>query len=122
MRQPKPTVKCPACGRATKMQEYKAGEPWTCPSCAQKFQISRTYGNIVFWGAGGLTLLFFLALGLRGIQLFVATLVMFVPILLILTFLPNRIMPLPLEAYQPKTVTEPAKHADSGTHLDIFRR
>jgi hypothetical protein len=92
-------VKCPSCGTIMPTERFRAGKPWSCPSCFRQFQISRTVNSILGWGAIGVSLVFFFILGLRGIQLFIATIVMWLPVLLILMWVFDRVMPPPLEPY-----------------------
>ncbi len=59
-------------------------------------------GSVVAWSTIGLTLIFFYMLGLRGLRLIVATVVMWFPVLIVSTFLLDHIVPPRLEAYKPK--------------------
>lgn len=81
--------------------------------------MSRTYGNVLAWGAMGLALIFFFVLGLRGLRLLIATIVTWFPFLLICTFLLNRIMPPRLEPY---AVKEPKDSDSHSSRLDLFHR
>jgi hypothetical protein len=83
--------------------ELRTERAWTCAVCSNQFQFSRKYSNVVFWIALALTAVFFYALGLRGLRLFVATIVLFFPILHLCLFFVNRFLPLPLEAYELKS-------------------
>jgi hypothetical protein len=102
MRLRPPTFKCPSCGATMPNEQYRAGKPWICPACSGQFQTSRTYGNIVGWGTTALTLVFFYLLGIRGPHLLVATVVMWFPVLLISTFVLDRLLPPRLEPYVPR--------------------
>ena len=97
------------------MNEFKAGAPWTCRSCSHQFRLSRTYGNLLAWGAMALTAIFFYLLGLRGLRLVIAIIVMWFPCLLVCTFLVDRIMPPKLEPYLKESKDSPY----SG--LDLFK-
>jgi DNA-directed RNA polymerase subunit RPC12/RpoP len=114
---PRRKVKCPSCGADMPTEQYRAGEPWTCPRCSRQFQISRAYGNIITWGAMVLSLVFFSLLGLRGFRLFIAVIVMWFPVLLILTGLFNHIFTPPLESYKPKDDLGP-----KGSGSNLFLR
>jgi len=67
--------------------------------CSRQFQVSRTYANAVSWSSLGFTLLFFYLLGLRGVQLLIATVVMWLPMLLICIFIFDKLIPPRLELY-----------------------
>ena len=101
MKIPAPMVKCPACG-AVMPNQSRAQRPWTCLSCSGQFAFPLWYQNLVFWGALGLAFALFYFLGLRGIQLFVATVIFWIPVLLICIFLLDRIWVPSLEVYRPK--------------------
>jgi hypothetical protein len=65
---------------------YKAGKPWTCNSCSRRFRLSRGYAKALGWGTIGLTLILSYILGLRGVALALATVVMWSPVMLICTY------------------------------------
>jgi p-aminobenzoyl-glutamate transporter AbgT len=67
----------------------------------------------VAWGAMGLTLIFFYVLGLRGLRLFLATVVMWFPVLLICIFVLDRLVPPRLVPYR----SEDSRPHDSGSSL-----
>lgn len=121
---PLPTFKCPFC-RSIVTSQYVAGRPLTCQDCHRELQISRWYLNLAGWAAIGVTFIFCLLLGLRGLRLLIAAVVLWFPISLLCTFLLNRAIPPPLEPYVPKVHGVPKKPTDSGSHsssLDLFDR
>jgi hypothetical protein len=102
MRLSRPTFKCPSCGAIMRNDTYKARKPWTCAACFRQFQFSRLYGNLVAWGSMGLTLTILALLGLRGLRLFVATVVMWFPLLLLCVIVFDRLLPPRLVPFQPE--------------------
>ncbi|HEV3219339.1 MAG TPA: hypothetical protein VGZ48_06180 [Candidatus Acidoferrales bacterium] len=95
-------TKCPACGAVMPKDQYKARKPWICPNCSKQFQLSPTYKQVVALATLAVVVIFFYLLGLRGFRLFVATFVMWFPLLILVTFILNRLIALPLEEYRPK--------------------
>src|SRR5437868_3900622 len=93
-----PALKCPGCG-ASLEKGSGTGRPWICPRCSRKFQFSRTYSGAIAWIALSLCLLSFYVLGLRPWQLLAAALVLWFPVLLVLTYILGNIFPPPLEPY-----------------------
>ena len=92
--------KCPSCGSLLPTERYRAGGvPWICPSCSAEWQLARWYQHVGGWGALVLSLMLFFLLGLRGWQLFVAAILMWLPVATLCTFLLNRMFPPPLERY-----------------------
>jgi len=91
--------KCPSCGSLLPTERYRAGEPWVCPSCSAEWQLARWYSHIGGWGSLLVSLSLFFLLGLRGWQLLVATILMWLPVATLCTMLLNRIFPPPLERF-----------------------
>jgi hypothetical protein len=79
-----PARECPQCGTKIGKEYFKGREPWTCPKCAQRLRLSRTYATV----SGVVTLALSMALcdliGLHGLMLFVASFVMWAPLLVVL--------------------------------------
>ena len=92
-------LKCPNCG--TIMTEQCEGRPpWTCPQCASKARPFRPYVNFCFWSTLGIALAFFYLLGLRGWRLFIAAVVMWIPLVGLTAPLVRKMTPR-LEPYSP---------------------
>lgn len=102
MRVPVPKFKCPACGSVVP-NEYKAGQPLTCAACHKQLQPSRRYLNWAFSTALAIALAISFFLGLRGLWLFVATLVLWLPVNFLWTFLYVRVFPPRFEPYVPRS-------------------
>jgi hypothetical protein len=119
-----PTLKCPFCG-AIITSKYIAGQPLTCESCHRQLMISRWHLNLAFWGGTVLTILLSFLLGVRGLRLFIAVIVLWFPVSLLCTFLLNRMIPPPLEAYVPKNPKGHKRPKDSDSQsssLDLFHK
>ena len=92
-------LRCPNCG--TIMTEQCDGRPpWTCPQCASKARPLRSYVNVCFWGTLGIAVAFFYLLSLRGWRLFVAAVVMWIPLVGLSAPLVRKMTP-KLEPYCP---------------------
>jgi hypothetical protein len=77
--------------------------------------VSRWYFNLAVGGGTGLTVLLGFFLGLRGLRLLIGVVVLWFPIVLLCTFLLNRIIPPPLEGYKPRD--EPPRGSGPGLSL-----
>jgi hypothetical protein len=78
--------------------------------------ISGWHLNLAFWGGTALTVLICFLSGLRGLWLLIVTAASWFPISLSFTFLLNRVIPPPLEAYRPEDDLE---RKDSGSGLSL---
>jgi hypothetical protein len=80
-----PTLECPQCGTKIRREDFKGKSPWTCPKCAQRLRLSRTYARINGFATLALSMALCYVIGLHGLLLFVAGFVMWVPISLVVT-------------------------------------
>lgn len=117
-----PTLKCPFCGAAI-ANTYVAGEPLTCQDCQRQLMMSPWHLRLTSLGGTVVTILLCLLLGLQGVRLLVAIVLLWFPLSLLWTFLLNALLPPRLESYVPKI--PPKKPNGPGAHsssLDLFHR
>ena len=101
IRYPIRNFRCPFCGARVPTETYIGWKPWKCPGCSAELQFSAAYGQIVQLVALVVVLLFLCLTGLRGWQLFFATILLGF-VLAVLLFLPfTRVLPPKLETYRP---------------------
>ena len=95
----RPLLKCPFCGGALRNEELYPGKPLVCPSCSQPLQIATWHAQLNGYIALVLTLILCLLLGFRGIQLFVSTVILWLPVRIIWAFVSIQIFGLRFESY-----------------------
>ena len=101
MRIPLPKFVCPCCGTVI-TNRYVALQPLVCQNCSAQLEVKSWYANLGFWGGTALTWVACYLLGLRGTRLIVGGLIFWIPTLLLMTFVLNRIIPPPLTPLEPK--------------------
>lgn len=99
MRPPMPTFECPQCGASMGGEQAKRRPPWTCPKCGLKLRPSRMYARINGFVALALSMTLCAVMGLRGLLLLVAALLISFPITVILAVPFAWITRPPLEPY-----------------------
>ena len=96
--------RCPFCdGIIT--NTYVSGEPLTCQNCQHQLMISPWHLRLTSVGGTVVTILLCVVLGLRGVRLLVAIVILWFPFSLLWTFLLNALVPPRLEAYRDKAST-----------------
>ena len=96
--------KCPFCGGIIPNTSLKIGQPVTCPSCSRLLQPARWQLTLSGVIAVGLTLAgCHILLGLRGVWLAAATLILWFPVLIVSDLIFCRIVPPRLVAYVPES-------------------
>jgi FPG/IleRS zinc finger protein len=80
-----PPLECPQCGAKIGRERFKGRAPWTCPKCAQRLRLSRTYARMNGFATLALSMALCYVIGLHGLLLFLAGFVMWIPISLIVT-------------------------------------
>lgn len=95
-------LKCPFCGSVLPNRELRVGKPLKCPTCSKDLQFARWQLRV----HGALALVVTVAVcymvGLRGFALAAAVILFFVPMLILLLPLFNRISKPRFEEYQRK--------------------
>ncbi len=66
-------------------EHLKGRAPWTCPKCALRLRLSRTYARLNGFATLALSMALSYVIGLHGLLLFVAGFLMWVPISVIVT-------------------------------------
>lgn len=94
-----PAAKCPFCAGIMPNDQYRAGAPWTCPTCKRDLRISHWYLRFASWSTLGIACALCFTLGLSAIQFVVALLIGLSPIYLLVRFLLNLVIPTPLERF-----------------------
>jgi len=94
---PPSMFKCPYCGAAI-TNKYIAWESLTCQSCNRELVISSWYLKLGAWGGIVVTVLFCVLLGLQGLRLMIASVVLYFPITLLWSLALKRLFPPRLEA------------------------
>lgn len=79
-----PTLECPQCGTKIGKEHFKGRAPWKCPKCAQRLRLSRTYATVSGVVTLALSMTLCAIMGLRGLLLLVAAVLIFFPITVIL--------------------------------------
>jgi hypothetical protein len=97
-----PTLKCPFCGGLLRNAEVYPGRPLVCPTCAARLQPSEHQQWLSGFIALCITLAVLYFLGVRGIWLFVGTIVLWFPVYLMWGFIFMRMVTPRFEAYIPK--------------------
>ena len=87
-----PILKCPYC-HAVITGRYTAGQPLVCESCHRRLMIAPWHLRITSLGGTVLTIFLCFILGIRGVRLLMAIVVLWFPISLIWTLLLNRLIP-----------------------------
>src|SRR5579863_8390935 len=96
--------KCPFCGGIIPNTNLKIGQPVTCPSCSRLLQPARWQLTLSGVIAVGLTLFgCHILLGLGGVWLAAATLILWFPMLIVSDLIFCRIVPPRLVAYVPES-------------------
>jgi len=93
------TFTCPFCNEVIPNQQLKLAGPMTCPNCSRRLRYSRWQLRLSGLIALGLTVAFCWALGLRGLWLFVAAIVLWFPVYVVSDVIFLRIVPPKFEAY-----------------------
>jgi len=101
----RPERKCVKCLRLLKAGEILAAEPFPCPGCHTLLQAVESYPQVTGWGAVLLAIAVLFGLGFRGLHLFSATLVSFVPVVFVAVNLLKYLFPPKVIAYLPKDCT-----------------
>ncbi len=98
-------LKCPACESTLKETEVNfSGRRFGCPTCGEELYVPRSYSARFVVGALFISALLCLALGLRGIALYLATIALWFPILLLELILLLRVLPPPkIKMSHPRT-------------------
>jgi uncharacterized C2H2 Zn-finger protein len=74
------SLKCPACGSLLDLAKgFRKG--FRCPACGQQLRVTVAYPRLVPTGSALLSCFLGLALGMRGLSLFLVMLFVWVPIL-----------------------------------------
>jgi len=95
----RPTVKCPACGTLLPNNEYRAGEPWICPSCSRQYRFAQRYDLLLWIIALVLSFAICFLFGLRGWKLAGGALVLLAPVDLTCIYLIGVLIQPPLEPF-----------------------
>lgn len=134
-----PTLKCPLCGGVLPNREVKLNPLFgrvlpntngqviklnypvvTCPTCSQPLQFARWEQALDGLIALGLAVVLSLLLGIRGLWLVGAAVVLWFPMVVIWEAILGRIMPPHFEAYVPKEIPKLSLSLKPGfTFLDI---
>jgi len=93
--------KCPGCGSVLGNHELRLTEPFRCPVCGDPLYVSRSYVWVSYWLSILLSVLLPLALGLRGLALILAAILLWVPITIIEIIVVRRIIPPKIGRHQP---------------------
>ena len=97
-----PVLNCPFCGGVLPNTEVKAGRPLTCPGCSRQLQMAT--GQLYLSGLIGLCLdtALCLLIGLRGLTLLVAIVLLWFPVYVAWDFIFVRLVKPRFEAYVPR--------------------
>ena len=94
-----PTLKCPFCGSLLPNRQYKARTALTCPGCSEPLRLARWYLHLTSAIALGLTFAICLLIGLGGLWLFAATLLLWFPVAVAWNYLFGLMFPPRFERY-----------------------
>ena len=72
---------CPNCGRSITCKQIRAGGSFACPACKTLLQVSEYYPLWTLLVSLSLTAALFVAIGIRGIDIFCALLVALYPVI-----------------------------------------
>jgi len=101
----RPNRACPLCGAPLEPKAIVAAGSFRCPRCHGRLQASESYAQLIGWGTLAVIALARAALGLRGLRLVLAVLVLFVPTLYLSVNFAKYLFPPRLETYLPKDAT-----------------
>jgi hypothetical protein len=96
-----PVLKCPFCNATLDNNKVRAGKPLVCPSCSAELQPSSRQIYVGELVAIAIAICIGYWFGLRGLWLFVASILMWFPIAFLWMFVIDRIRPPKFELYDP---------------------
>jgi len=100
-----PLYRCPFCRSSFRHNFPPRGRPVTCPTCARQLMTPNWFKNLVFWSGVGLAILLSWLVDLRGPWLFIGTILLAFPILVVWSLSLGQIIPTPLTPYLPEETT-----------------
>jgi hypothetical protein len=100
-----PLYRCPSCRSSFRHNFPQRGRPVTCPTCARQLMAPIWFKNLVFWSGVGLAILISWFVELRGPWLFIGTILLAFPVLVVWSLSLGQIIPTPLKPFLPEETT-----------------
>ncbi len=95
-------IKCPACAARLEYLQVPLAGDFRCPACDTLLYVPSYYFKLALLGSIALAALFSYWAGLRWFWLYMASLTLCYPILIIGGILLKRLIPPPIRIYEPK--------------------